>query len=331
MSAVTVLPLSSASSGPSFPELSRRSPQTKRPFAHNPAPATAMANHYPAHAQAQGYQAYPAAQYGYPATYYPGYPPQPGVQVFSFNDPAAGSARPQGGPPTAPEIPGVSSQLASHCLHRLISAEMRDAGFESAEPGAMRRLELEVVACASTRFVSLYTITLTPSLPVIEQLYERAHEYANLANRAKPVVSDVLSASDDYNLEAAEVYRFSRKSRKRKRGVSCASHVCIQSGSCCMQPSGGQNAITLLPPPPRSPSPELLSSDDEGVPPTIPMTLRPLPHYAPPLPPKHTYLRTPVRASVMRHPCRGLTSPLRFRRRRKLRCPRSRRSSKMPR
>ena len=58
--------------------------------------------------------------------------------------------------------------------------------------------------------------------------------------------------------------------------------------------TGGDGSVALLPPPSRSPSPELLSSDEEGVPPTIPMTLRPLPHYVPPLPPKHTYLRTPV-------------------------------------
>jgi transcription initiation factor TFIID subunit 8 len=53
-------------------------------------------------------------------------------------------------------------------------------------------------------------------------------------------------------------------------------------------------ATTLLPPPSRSPSPELLPSDDEDVHPAIPNTLRGLPPYMPNLPPKHTYLRTPV-------------------------------------
>ena len=53
----------------------------------------------------------------------------------------------------------------------------------------------------------------------MQQLYERAHEYANLANRAKPVVTDVLAASDDYNLEAGEIYRLSKKSKKRKRST----------------------------------------------------------------------------------------------------------------
>ncbi|RPD74346.1 hypothetical protein L226DRAFT_560599 [Lentinus tigrinus ALCF2SS1-7] len=213
-----------------------------------------MAHHYPQHAQTQGYQPYPAANYGYTAAYYPAYPARSGAAGYPYDPAGAALTHPQGGPPTAPEIPGVSAQLASHAIQRLISVEMRDAGFEAAEPGAIRRLELEVAA-------------------FVQQLYERAHEYANLANRAKPVIPDVLAASDDYNLEASEVYRISKKSRKRKRG---------------------QGTMQLLPPPSRSPSPELLSSDDEGAPPTIPMTLRPLPHYVPPLPPKHTYLRTPI-------------------------------------
>ncbi|KAI0722973.1 hypothetical protein C8Q76DRAFT_380608 [Earliella scabrosa] len=213
-----------------------------------------MAHHYPPHTQTQGYQSYQTVPYAYTTNYYAGYAQRPGAPGYTF-DTGVALTHPQGGPPAAPEIPGVSAQLASHALQRLISSEMRDAGFESAESGAIRRLELEVVA-------------------FVEQLYERAHEYANLANRAKPVVTDVLSAADDYNLEASEVYRLSKKSRKRKRG--------------------GQASLTLQPPPPRSPSPELLSSDDEGVPPTIPMTLRPLPHYVPALPPKHTYLRTPI-------------------------------------
>jgi Transcription factor TFIID complex subunit 8 C-term len=53
-------------------------------------------------------------------------------------------------------------------------------------------------------------------------------------------------------------------------------------------------ATILQPPPSRSPSPDLLPSDDEDVHPAVPNTLRGLPLYMPNLPPKHTYLRTPV-------------------------------------
>ncbi|GJE84915.1 TAF8 domain-containing protein [Phanerochaete sordida] len=52
--------------------------------------------------------------------------------------------------------------------------------------------------------------------------------------------------------------------------------------------------LALIPPPSRSPSPELLESDDESTGPAMPATLRVHPHYIPPLPPKHTYLRTPA-------------------------------------
>lgn len=50
-------------------------------------------------------------------------------------------------------------------------------------------------------------------------------------------------------------------------------------------------------PPSRSQSPELLPSDDENALPVVPGTLRQLPTHFPPLPPKHTYLRTPVSLS----------------------------------
>ena len=176
-----------------------------------------MAHHYPPHAQAQpqgqptahGYPVYAA---GHSAAFYVGYP---GVAGYPFDPNAVGAPKHV---PTAPEIPGVSPQLASHAIQRLISFEMRDAGFETAEAGAVRRLELEVVSC------ELCCSSVPHPFPhgglVVQQLYERAHEYANLANRASPVVTDVLAASDDYNLEASEILRLTRKSKKRKRGMS---------------------------------------------------------------------------------------------------------------
>ena len=51
--------------------------------------------------------------------------------------------------------------------------------------------------------------------------------------------------------------------------------------------------LRIEPPIRRSPSPELLESDDEDEE-AVPRTLRALPEHLPPLPPKHTYLRTPV-------------------------------------
>lgn len=51
---------------------------------------------------------------------------------------------------------------------------------------------------------------------------------------------------------------------------------------------------TLALAPASDPSPDLLHSDDEETGYVVPITLRGLTHYAPALPPKHTYLRTPV-------------------------------------
>ena len=59
--------------------------------------------------------------------------------------------------------------------------------------------------------------------------------------------------------------------------------------------------MTLLPAGRRSPPPKLLSSDDESSAPTMPSTLRSIPHFYPNLPPKHTYLRTPVRIRILNH------------------------------
>jgi len=160
-------------------------------------------------------------------------------------------------PHSAPEISAVTSEFAAHALERLASAELSRVGFESAELATLQRLELEVIA-------------------FVEKLYKSAHEYANLANRAGPVAQDVLLASEEWGLQTNALHRFVVKAKKRDRRAA---------------------SMDLVPPPSRSPSPELLPSDDEDTPPVIPTTLRQLPwneRYLPALPPKHTYLRTPV-------------------------------------
>ena len=71
------------------------------------------------------------------------------------------------------------------------------------------------------------------------------------------------------------------------------------SGSVCKGSTTVNESLALLPAGRKSPQPKLLSSDDESSPPTIPSTLRSIPHYYPSLPPKHTYLRTPVRIPTL--------------------------------
>ncbi|KZT72658.1 hypothetical protein DAEQUDRAFT_762928 [Daedalea quercina L-15889] len=211
-------------------------------------------SHYPP-------QAYSSSQPQHPAytgqNYYPSQYPSQGTPVAAYPvyPPKAPSPPPE--PHTAPEVPAVSSELASHAVGRLVSAELSRAGFDSAEPVALRRLEAEVVA-------------------FVEKLYKSAHEYANLANRAGPIAKDVMLASEEWGLETNALHRFAIQARKKRRHGS---------------------SMELLPPPSRSPSPELLPSDDEDAVPIVPATLRQLPwneRYLPALPPKHTYLRTPV-------------------------------------
>ena len=83
---------------------------------------------YPTQAQ---YPAQFAAQSGSGSTSYPGYPPP--------------SPAPE--PISAPEIPAITSEIASQIIQRLISSELHHAGFDTAQPSTVLRLEQEVVAC----------------------------------------------------------------------------------------------------------------------------------------------------------------------------------------
>ncbi|KAK0453342.1 hypothetical protein EV421DRAFT_672489 [Armillaria borealis] len=162
---------------------------------------------------------------------------------------AAPQLQPEPSPPS-PVPPAVSPAAASEATQRLVSAELKRAGFDAAEPAAVVRLEHEVVA-------------------IVEALYHRAHEYANLANRAGAVATDLMLACKDYELDMKGL-----RTQTRKRNTAPLP--------------------TLIPPPSRSPSPELLSSDDEDPASSVPFTLRNLPTSFPDLPPKHTYHQTPV-------------------------------------
>ncbi|KAN0097264.1 hypothetical protein V8E55_001710 [Tylopilus felleus] len=106
----------------------------------------------------------------------------------------------------------------------------------------------------------------------VQALYEQAHEYANLANRDAPIAADVLLACNDRGLKGKDLHNIVLASRSAR--ISAETSLELSAS--------------------RESSPELLSSDDEGAAPVIPTTLRSLPSYFPPLPPKHTYLKTPA-------------------------------------
>lgn len=151
-------------------------------------------------------------------------------------------------------IPDISPEIASKEVQRLILAQLQTSEYDSIEPPALKRLEKEVVT-------------------FIQNLYERAHQYANLANRAIPIAKDMLMACEERDL----------KTKDLRTVVAAFTKASAEPAEPIFEM-----------PPSRSQSPELLPSDDENMPPVVPGTLRQLPTHFPALPPKHTYLRTPA-------------------------------------
>ncbi|KAF5363443.1 hypothetical protein D9756_000839 [Leucocoprinus leucothites] len=136
-----------------------------------------------------------------------------------------------------------------------------DIGFESADAQSMWRLEVETVA-------------------YIQQLFERAHEYANLANRAGAITSDLLVTLNDFGVEPKELYPLAKKRRGLHPSVTTSSPA--PNASTDSQPNPAIPAPTskkrlkrkfrlsptkLTFSASRSSSPELLASDDESGPP----------------------------------------------------------------
>ena len=73
--------------------------------------------------------------------------PPPGYPLYALQPAKAPSPPPA--PPTAPDIPTISPQIASNQVRKLIVSQLKIAEFESIDPHALHRLELEVVACKS--------------------------------------------------------------------------------------------------------------------------------------------------------------------------------------
>lgn len=147
---------------------------------------------------------------------------------------------------------------------------------------------------------------------VVHQLYERAHEYANLANRAGAIAPDLLRSCEEFYMPIPELHTVARRSKRKGRStsVSPSTHLIIHNPIQSIHhqiltrflsllelndTKGAALLDTVIPPPKsRSRSPDLLDSDDEGTIPAVPPTLRTLPPHFPSLPPKHTYMKTPV-------------------------------------
>ncbi|KAJ2933652.1 hypothetical protein H1R20_g3425, partial [Candolleomyces eurysporus] len=185
------------------------------------------------------------------------------LSYYAFQPSANGQKTSEIVPP--PAEPSVTPEIAEKAIRKLVTVELKNAGFEKAEPMTVKQLEYEVQA-------------------FVQQLYERAHEYANLANRAGVIAPDLLQACEEFYMPASELQSAAKRAKKKKRKFRTADV-----------------ALSFLPSESRSSSPELLSSDDEAVANTaaVPLTLRMLPPHFPSLPPKHTYMKTPVCVSIL--------------------------------
>ncbi|KIM67871.1 hypothetical protein SCLCIDRAFT_106764 [Scleroderma citrinum Foug A] len=208
---------------------------------------------YPAFAYQAAYAPYVTAPGQPVAVPFPTQFPIPGYQIiYGLPPPKPPTTSTPNQLPVAPDIPGISQEIASNQIQKLIVSHLKQTQFEAIEPRALQRLELEVVA-------------------FVQRLFEGAHEYANLANRATPIAKDVLMACYERGVTVDDL-----RAITAKHNIDSSIETLFEN------------------PPPRTRSPELLQSDDEGSTPTIPTTLRQIPSNFPPLPPKHTYLKTPA-------------------------------------
>jgi len=52
-------------------------------------------------------------------------------------------------PPPPPDYSSIDPDVATKAIERLVLSGLKGAGFDGTDPGAMRRLEAEVVECTS--------------------------------------------------------------------------------------------------------------------------------------------------------------------------------------
>lgn len=186
-----------------------------------------------------------------------------------------------------PDASFVNPTVASLSMRRFIAHILSLDGYRAAEPDAMSRLELEVISCKWPIHFSDQTIY---SSLVIENLFGLAKCFAELSGRTMPTAEDMLSACEELNTDFMSLRKHSKSYKKELNSMLRTKTIMYSIFIIAV----GTKQSTLVPPLSTSSTPELLSSDDEGAPLVIPPTLRSLPSHLPTLPPKHTYLRTPV-------------------------------------
>jgi len=128
--------------------------------------------------------------------------------------------------------------VATKAIERLVLSGLKNAGFDGSDPGAMKRLEAEVVECmfpfrpvVEISWIVWLTICLD-----VKMLFERAHELANLANRSGPIVTDLLLTCKERNVDLEQLNKVARGARGKKRKASGA-YFPLLCFACDYQPS----------------------------------------------------------------------------------------------
>lgn len=114
-----------------------------------------------------------------------------------------------------PDLTSITQLGASRLLRRLIVHELRRAGFDSAHRTALDAIEHQLITCMFHPPRPLSSPEL--SEPVITQLFERTHGYANLANRAGPIAPDLLLACQDFRIPLKDLQTLKQKTSKKKQ------------------------------------------------------------------------------------------------------------------
>lgn len=171
----------------------------------------------------QSYGSYqtPYTQYPQPTPQYPTQFPQGPLPNYPYPPGAVNQGSPPPDPPTptVPAAPTVTPEIASRALQRLLSVELRDIGFDAAEPAALKRLELDVAACSFSFPVQCPIRSTDALLPfiVVDKLYQRAHEFANLANRATPIAKDLYLASEACAIHTKDLRELADHTNNRRK------------------------------------------------------------------------------------------------------------------
>jgi len=118
-------------------------------------------------------------------------------------------------PPPPPDYSSINPEVATKTIERLVLAGLKNAGFDGSELGAMKRLEAELVECTFP-FISMLGITFLIPRTDVKTLFERAHELANLANRSGPIVTDLLLACKERNVDPEQLNKVAGGSRSEK-------------------------------------------------------------------------------------------------------------------